>query len=402
MGYDRARVKQRAKEMLRGTDPRHWLVTLVYLLITSLPSLVVTAVAIRPFVAYTTMLNMDVPIEQALYAMLNGYAGPTALLTIFLSILVSLFSMVMQFGYLRYCMNVERGQEAGFHDLFSGFAMTGRVLALNLLILLFSFLWGLVAFCIIFAGIYVGVMASSFLLFSSSYNAIIGFSFILIIAAYAGGLFFLYSRILRYEMANYVLLDHPEYSASQALEESKELMKGRRWSYFVMSLSFFGWVLLDMLIVYGILYVGGYLLNLGFVRTPGITYTLAPYYALYAGFKGIALFLAARLCAAPLDLWLTAYQYCSYIGFYDSIPRPAPPPLWSWSAPPAQPPAQSGGGSGPSGGNTPPPPPPPQEPPEPPADSGPAGSFYTGFVPRPPEEPEKPRDPDEDPWDKIE
>ena len=50
-----------------------------------------------------------------------------------------------------------------------------------------------------------------------------------------------------YCMAPYIMVDHPEMSARQALKASKEMMKGYKWKLFCLSFSFIGWDILATL-----------------------------------------------------------------------------------------------------------------------------------------------------------
>ena len=47
-----------------------------------------------------------------------------------------------------------------------------------------------------------------------------------------------------YAMAPYLMQDHPEMSASQAIDESMRLMEGNKMNLFLLDLSFIGWWLL--------------------------------------------------------------------------------------------------------------------------------------------------------------
>ncbi len=47
-----------------------------------------------------------------------------------------------------------------------------------------------------------------------------------------------------YSMAYYIKCDHPEYSATQAIDESRKLMYGHKWRLFTLHLSFIGWYIL--------------------------------------------------------------------------------------------------------------------------------------------------------------
>ena len=57
------------------------------------------------------------------------------------------------------------------------------------------------------------------------------------------GIIFSYS----FSMAFYVINDHPEMTAMEALRESRRLMNGHQMQYFILNLSFIGWMLLGSL-----------------------------------------------------------------------------------------------------------------------------------------------------------
>lgn len=57
------------------------------------------------------------------------------------------------------------------------------------------------------------------------------------------GIIFSYS----FSMAFYVINDHPEMTAMEALRESRRLMNGHKMQYFILNLSFIGWLLLGSL-----------------------------------------------------------------------------------------------------------------------------------------------------------
>ena len=47
-----------------------------------------------------------------------------------------------------------------------------------------------------------------------------------------------------YSMVNFVLAENPEMTATEALRESKRIMKGHKWQLFCLNLSFLGWAFL--------------------------------------------------------------------------------------------------------------------------------------------------------------
>lgn len=78
----------------------------------------------------------------------------------------------------------------------------------------------------------------------------------------------------RYSMTSFILAEHPEMKAKDAITRSKELMEGNKWRLFCMEISFIGWMILA-------------------VFTCGIG-----------------------------DLWLTPYRAAAYAAFYrDLVPR---------------------------------------------------------------------------------
>ena len=50
-----------------------------------------------------------------------------------------------------------------------------------------------------------------------------------------------------YAMVPYILIDRPDLSISQAVRESRLMMRGHKWDLFILSLSFLGWILLSII-----------------------------------------------------------------------------------------------------------------------------------------------------------
>lgn len=72
-----------------------------------------------------------------------------------------------------------------------------------------------------------------------------------------------------YAMTPYILVEHPELSINQAIDLSRKLMKGRKFDYFYLQLSFIGWYILSILT-----------LGIGFLwLTPYIECAEASFYA---------------------------------------------------------------------------------------------------------------------------
>ena len=89
------------------------------------------------------------------------------------------------------------------------------------------------------------------------------------------------------------MIDHPEFNAFLSILLSGQMMKGKKWSLFLLDMSFLGWFLLAMLP-----------LSLGAVL-PG-------WIPLIAGALGSAAILA----------WVLPYYELCCVGFYEAI-KPA-------------------------------------------------------------------------------
>lgn len=68
-------------------------------------------------------------------------------------------------------------------------------------------------------------------------------------------------KAISYSMTQYILADCPNVKATDALKLSMRMMKGHKWEYFVLGLSFIGWGLLSLLTLglLGALYTGPYM-----------------------------------------------------------------------------------------------------------------------------------------------
>lgn len=344
MEYDRVQIKLAAKAKIRRGDPKPWLVTLIYLLLTSVPSCVLSFFLTMA----TSALSIFVYRHSAYYASEHLAFLPF----LFLNILISLFAVVLGTGYQHWSMKLWRGQRTEAKDLFRCFPMAGKVILLYLLILAFTLLWML-------AALFVGMIPVSLLLwiFDSEFLASV-----ITFLAIVGWTAFLYNRILLYSMAFYLLLDHPEWTALNCLNESKAMMQGRRWSLFTLKFSFAGWYLLIAVIMYAIVFAVIFF-SIFFLFA---AYRYAELYAIVT-FLMLGGILAALLCSAPLLLWLTPYVSVATAGFYDCaagiVPAPAP------DAPGPQTPTSGYYYGGPPSGQ----------------DGTPSsGGYYSGFLKKPP------------------
>jgi uncharacterized membrane protein len=109
---------------------------------------------------------------------------------------------VVQMGYARFLLNQHDGKEFHFGNLFSMFDYFGTGFAQHFLRSLYTMLWTLLF-------IIPGIMK--------------GYS---------------------YAMTPFVLAEHPELTASQAIQRSEDMMDGHKGELFTLDLSFLGWIIL--------------------------------------------------------------------------------------------------------------------------------------------------------------
>lgn len=127
------------------------------------------------------------------------------------SVLELVLTGVLTFGYMSFFLKISRDEEVEIDELWSKANMFLTFIIASLLIGLFTTLWSLL---FIIPGI---------------------------IAAYS------------YQMTYYILLDNPDMGVMDAIKKSKEMMKGHKFDFFVLQLSFIGWIIVGIFTL-GILY----------------------------------------------------------------------------------------------------------------------------------------------------
>lgn len=63
-----------------------------------------------------------------------------------------------------------------------------------------------------------------------------------------------------YRMVPFIIRDHPEMAANEAITKSRQMMNGNKWDVFVFDLSYIGWVILSVLTLglVGVFWAGPY------------------------------------------------------------------------------------------------------------------------------------------------
>lgn len=111
----------------------------------------------------------------------------------------SLLGSIIQVGYSKFNLQLVDKSDVNVNSLFKYFSNWKNIICTDLLVFLYVTLWSL------------------FLIIPG------------IVATYS------------YAMTSYVLAENPELTATEAIQRSKELMKGNRYRLFCLHLSFIGW-----------------------------------------------------------------------------------------------------------------------------------------------------------------
>lgn len=289
MEIHRKALKDRAKQTMRQNVPSAWLVALLFWGLT-------TGVSnLSDLAGFTTNLAS------------SSYG--VQFFPLFFTLLLTLYSVVMDFGYKIWCLRAWRRDEANFATLIDGFGMAGQVLMMEIHIFVRLFGWCLLP------GIPATVIISSVNSLEVMVLLMELFTFALIP--------YLYFIRLRYALTPYLLMDRPERGAAAAVRESVNLMRGWKMELFKLDLSFLGWYVLEwgLAILAQVIFLIPTLL--GILQSGATTETLL---TLAAGTTAGSL--VGLLLCLPVELWLLPYTGLARAGFYDariSFVPPAPP-----------------------------------------------------------------------------
>lgn len=289
MEIHRKALKDRAKQTMRQNVPSAWLVALLFWGLT-------TGVSnLSDLAGFTTNLTS------------SSYG--VQFFPLFFTLLLTLYTVVMDFGYKIWCLRAWRRDEANFATLIDGFGMAGQVLMMEIHIFVRLFGWCLLP------GIPATVIISSVNSLEVMVLLMELFTFALIP--------YLYFIRLRYALTPYLLMDRPERGAAAAVRESVNLMRGWKMELFKLDLSFLGWYVLEwgLAILAQVIFLIPTLL--GILQSGATSETLL---TLAAGTTAGSL--VGLLLCLPVELWLLPYTGLARAGFYDariSFVPPAPP-----------------------------------------------------------------------------
>lgn len=270
MEINRKELKRQARQLMGRVRPTFLIVTLVYILMTSGVSILISLI----------------PLPNTMGT------------TLFINILYLFYSTVMSFGYLLWALWTFRQLDPGLNSIFEGFSVAGRV------ILLFLSILGRVLAIAMVSSLVLSVVLLP--ISSPLLNLLLGTAIGIGILIY----------LLRYTLAPYLLADHPEAGPGLAIRNSVALMEGWKMEQFKLALSFLGWQLLNIALSAGVAYyfiMDAHLLDLVGSAPPAVVQ-----WAFISLLTSMKVKLATLLVTLPLQLWRQPYQSVTMAGFYDA------------------------------------------------------------------------------------
>ena len=158
----------------------------------------------------------------------------------FIPVVGSIGSLVIElpitYGFLISMVKLKRGEEIGYVDFltigFTSFAKVWTVFGNILLKMIIPVILYIVSVILIVVG--VGLLISQ----GTSALIIIGYILLLVASIWAT------IKGLYYAPSFFILYDNPDMSGKEIVEESEKIMTGNRFRFFVLPLTFIGWILL--------------------------------------------------------------------------------------------------------------------------------------------------------------
>lgn len=266
MNISRPVLKNNARIIIKTAKPSILTAGLIFLAVSivlgflssSVLGVNITSDDVQKYLTYSMSGNYS-----ALLGLAETMRPPT--IAYILNLLIVALLYIVEAGFIIFIFNTVKSIGAVYGNLLDGFGLAAKLILLAFLQWLFIFLWALpfiFLFFLLCALIFYllvsfgGQAAVAFLeqslsnpisfsnykLLSSTIVFSLLFLLLFILCVYIPVLFFSY----RYRMGKYILLDHPDMDVMDCIRSSKQMMKGHKWEFFVLELSFIGWKLLNI------------------------------------------------------------------------------------------------------------------------------------------------------------
>ncbi|MBS5334618.1 MAG: hypothetical protein DBY08_02590 [Clostridiales bacterium] len=200
-----AKIREIARQALKGNWPKMFVGVLIFYTLSTFISEILDSffVIVRYIPIYGEYFRAEIPYAGALYEFL--VMGP------------------LMCGFAMFMLTFFRDKKVNYALNLEGFGMFGKTFCMYLLYSVKVYLWSLLF-------VVPGIIA-----------------------------------VYRYSQCFYLRVDHPDWTASQCINESKRLMRGNKGKLFCLQLTFFGYALLASL---------PYAIFDNFTETEGMTYVL--------------------------------------------------------------------------------------------------------------------------------
>ena len=184
------------------------------------------------------------------------------------NIVTFIIEVPLAFGLIATLMKLKRGEEITYTDFlatgFSNFAGSWKVTLWTWVKMLLPIIVSIICIALIFVGLSVGIAQSAYTngytmnslttpeqltayLQNANYDSFGSTSIIMIVVGFIGaivGSIWYTVKSYLFKPALFILFDNPDKTAKEVVEESANIMKGNRWKFFCLELSFIGWAIL--------------------------------------------------------------------------------------------------------------------------------------------------------------
>lgn len=186
------------------------------------------------------------------------FLGENIILSLLITIISSLISSVLMFGLTYMSIRISRNQPIAPSDIFYGFKHhPDRIIILQLILTGLTFLCMGPGYVVLIYGI-INLISTDLYNPNSVGNTL---PFIIGILLLLVGLILILLLTFMYSQAMYLMADYDNFSAINALKESRHLMKGKKRYLLYLNLSFIGMVFLGILSLgIGMLWIQPYII----------------------------------------------------------------------------------------------------------------------------------------------
>ena len=189
------------------------------------------------------LLNVMYVLSTVVLSVLNAF------IPIIGYIALMVLTVPLAYGYLKNLLRLKRKETDNafeffrytFNDFGRAWCVTGRIL-LKLIVPLI--IVGISLIAIVILAVFVAMSA---IVGNESALVVSSFGYLIVMVALFIGYIWLIVRGLLCVLSTYIAIDNPQMSAKETVDLSVKLMKGNRWKYIFLSLSFIGWMILSIL-----------------------------------------------------------------------------------------------------------------------------------------------------------